>query len=178
MKHIIRKAFYDYEKEVDWLNEMSSKGLALTDCSWCRYIFEDSPKDQYIYRIELLDNQLTKLKKSEYIDFLEDSGIECITTYMRWIYLRKKSSDGKFDLYSDIDSRIKHYKRVNTQWALLMVGELFIGINSISLGLANNNTFSIIGGIILLLFGVKFFTLWYSVRSKIKSLIKEQIIRE
>ena len=49
MKHIVRKAYVDYEKE-----EMSAKGAALTNYSWCKYTFEDTPKGEYIYRIELL----------------------------------------------------------------------------------------------------------------------------
>jgi hypothetical protein len=37
MKHVVRKAFFDFKKEEKYLNEMSVKGLALTDCTWCRY---------------------------------------------------------------------------------------------------------------------------------------------
>lgn len=33
MKHIVRKAYWNYEKEENWLNEMSAKGLALIDYS-------------------------------------------------------------------------------------------------------------------------------------------------
>ena len=29
MKHIVRKAYIDYEKEENWLNEMSAKGYEL-----------------------------------------------------------------------------------------------------------------------------------------------------
>ncbi|NMA61802.1 MAG: DUF2812 domain-containing protein [Firmicutes bacterium] len=30
----------------------------------------------------------------------------------RWVYLRKKSAEGPFHLYSDKESRINHYKRI------------------------------------------------------------------
>lgn len=33
MKHIVRKAYWNYEKEEKRLNEMSAKGMALTDYS-------------------------------------------------------------------------------------------------------------------------------------------------
>lgn len=47
MNHIVRKAFFDYEKEEKYLNEMSAKGLALTDYTQFRYVFQDAPKGEY-----------------------------------------------------------------------------------------------------------------------------------
>jgi len=48
MKHIVRKAYWDYEKEEKWLNAMSAKGMALTDYSWCRYVFTETPCNEFI----------------------------------------------------------------------------------------------------------------------------------
>jgi hypothetical protein len=59
MKHIVWKAYWNFEKEEKYLNEMSSKGLALTDYSWCRYVFEEAPRGEWVYRIELLENYPT-----------------------------------------------------------------------------------------------------------------------
>ena len=44
MKHIVYKPYWDYEKEERWLNDMAAKGLALSDYSWCRYAFEETPR--------------------------------------------------------------------------------------------------------------------------------------
>lgn len=52
MKHVVRKLFWDYEKEENWLNEMSAKGLVLSKYSWYSYEFLETPKNEYI-RIEL-----------------------------------------------------------------------------------------------------------------------------
>ncbi len=109
MKYTVWKAFFDYEKEEKYLNEMAAKGLALTDYSWCRYVFEDALKGEYVYRIELLENPVNHAESQNYIiRFMEEAGIEFVTSYNRWIYLRKKTADGKFDIYSDIASKIKH----------------------------------------------------------------------
>ena len=51
-----------------------------------------------------------------YIKFLEENGVEYVASYMWWVFFRKKSSEGPFDIYSDIESRIKHYKRINILW--------------------------------------------------------------
>lgn len=69
MKLVIRKAFFDFEKEEKFLNDMSANGLALTDYSWCKYVFEDAPKNEYIYRLELLETPFSHPKSQEYIQW-------------------------------------------------------------------------------------------------------------
>ena len=83
MKFVIWKAYWDYEKEERWLNEMSARGLAMSDYSWCRYVFVDAQKGEYNYRIELLENMPTHPESMAYLRFLEESGVEVVTTYMR-----------------------------------------------------------------------------------------------
>lgn len=109
MKHVIRKPYWSFENEEKWLNDMAAQGLALTSYSWCRYEFEDSDKETYTYHIELLDHSAKHPISKKYIAFLEETSIEHVSTYMRWVYLRKKTSDGPFNLYSDIDSKIASY---------------------------------------------------------------------
>lgn len=182
MKHIVWKLYSNFEKEEKWLNEMSAKGLALTDYSWCRYVFEEAPKGEYIYRIELLENLPTNPESIAYIKFLEDAGVECVATYMRWVFFRKKAKDGTFDLYSDIDSKIKHYKRVLKLWLILALAELTIGFSNIQLGLLFSekrlgpNAFL---GLPLFIFGIVIlFSLAMPLMKKIKRLKKEKQIRE
>lgn len=98
-------------------------------------------------------------------------------------FFQKKASDGAFDIYSDIDSRIKHYKRVNLLWSVLAFIELFAGISNVSTGicmLLKNYFFyaNFIGGCICLGLGIMFLSLTHSVRIKIKKLEKEKIIIE
>ncbi|MBC8062671.1 MAG: DUF2812 domain-containing protein [Clostridiaceae bacterium] len=49
MKHTIYKAYWNYEKEEKWINEMSAKGLALTDHSLFKYVFTEIPNNEYIH---------------------------------------------------------------------------------------------------------------------------------
>lgn len=187
MKKIIWKAYYDYEKEENWLNEMAAKGLAMTNYSWCRYVFEECEPNEYTYRLELLDNLATHTISQRYIDFLEDSGVEQVASYLRWIYLRKKTSEGTFDVYTDIDSKIMHNKRIYKFWITFMIIELAIGFSNISIGLANMKfneglllliNINLICGILLVLMGVHFLRLGLPIRKKIKNLEREQLIRE
>ncbi len=187
MKYIVWKAYFNYEKEEIWLNEMSAKGMALTDYSWCRYVFEEAPYNEYTYRLELLGNLPSNAESRAYIKFLEENDVECVATYMRWIYLRKKSSQGEFDIYSDIDSKITHYKRILTLWRTLMWTEFFVGLYNIFLGtiqFRNMNNLSDIsfvnitlGGFCIAL-GIFIWAISRTFSKKVKKLKKEKDIRE
>lgn len=188
MNHIVRKAYWDYEKEEIWLNEMSARGLALTGYSWCRYVFKEASENEYIYRIELLPHRPSHPESIAYLKFLEDSGIECVASYMRWVYLRKKSAEGQFDIYTDIDSKIKHYRRISVFWSALIWLEALIGLLNIIIGIINLNwsdesgnfpVVNIVEGSILLLLGLLiYFYLYFPVRKKMRRLKREKTIRE
>lgn len=189
MKHIVRKAYWNYEKEEEWLNEMSANGLALIDYSWFKYTFDETPKNEYTYRIELLKNSPKHPESLKYIEFLEESGVEVITSYMSWIYLRRKTADGEFEIYSDIESRISHYKKIVFIWTAFMWMELLIGFANIFIGIANYlehengtiiNVFStnVILGFMVVGMGIAFWRLSSPFKKKIKYLEQEQMIRE
>lgn len=50
--------------------------------------------------------------EQEYLRFMEDAGIEQVASLGRWVYFRKQTDGGAFELFSDIDSRIKHLWRI------------------------------------------------------------------
>ena len=180
MKHIVRKPYWNYIKEEHWLNDMAAKGLALTEYSWCRYVFEDATPGKYIYRIELLDHHATHPESKKYFAFLEELGIECVATYMRWAYLRKKTSDGPFDLYTDIDSNITHYKKVSALWLTLAGIELCSVPLNIILGITATppRLLNLVLGGILLVLSLVFFGIGLPVLLQMRRLQKERAIRE
>ena len=161
MKTIIRKAYYNYEKEENWLNEMSAKGLLLTDYSWCRYVFTESQK---------------------YIRFMEENGVEYVSSYMRWVYFRKKASDGDFNIYSDIDSKLKLYRRINLFWTVMACIMIGIGTWNVVLGLEMLSRsifpFNFFAGGFAGCFFVVFILLGHPLRIKIKKLKKDKRIVE
>ena len=99
MRKTVRKWFWvwDFDKEEQWLNEMAAKGLALVGTGFCRYDFEECVPGEYQVRLELLENQLQDAESQQYIRFLEETGVEQVGNYFRWVYFRKKTADGAFD---------------------------------------------------------------------------------
>lgn len=120
---------WDFDKEERWLNEMSEKGLQLTAVKAIRYKFDEGIPNEYTYRIEMLDELPSTKKSRDYIRFLEETGVEMIGCYIRWVYLRKKKSEGDFDLFSDLDSRINHLTKILYFLAVFIPIELMCAIN-------------------------------------------------
>jgi hypothetical protein len=116
---VVFKLFWDFEKEESWLNAMAAKGLNLMRYSWGMYRFEAGAPGEWIYRIELLPKRPGNASSKEYLGFMTEAGVETVTTYMSWVYFRKPAADGPFELFTDLDSRIVHYKRVLALFATL-----------------------------------------------------------
>lgn len=114
MRRTVFKVFaiWDFDREEKWLNEMSQKGLALVAVGYCNYTFEDSVPGEYTVRLELLDNMPSHPESERYIQFVEATGAEFLGSVFRWVYFRKKSTQGEFRLYSDYPCRIRHLNRV------------------------------------------------------------------
>ena len=177
MKKVIWKLYMDYEMEEKWLNEMSAMGLAMTDYSWCRYVFAECEPGEYVYRIELMDNLPRHPESERYICFMEDSGVEHVASYFRWVYFRKKSADGLFDIYSDMGSRIKHYRRILALWIPLGLMEMVIGLGNLSIGLSYS-PFNLRLAIPLFGIGAVIFYQCFKVNRKVRKLQREMKLRE
>jgi hypothetical protein len=179
MKHIVHKAYWNYEKEEQWLNSMSAQGLALTDYFWVRYVFEDSEPGEYIYRIQFLDKLAKHPQSRKYIDFVESTGAECVATYLHWAYFRKKAGDGPFELYTDIPSIIRHYRMIRAFWVPLAVAEYFAGFLNIIAGATPPvSSVNIVLGALVTLLGAGFTLMIVNLTKKIRALKKRQLIEE
>ena len=183
------KLFLDFEKEEEWLNKKVAEGLAMTHYTFGRYTFEECPPGEYTYRIELLKNSVTNLDNVKYIRFIEDSGAEHVDSYLNWVYFRKKTTEGSFKIYTNLESRITHYQRVIRLFLwfvpLLLVGFLS-QVPTIFLFLENGYQLSAIQVIIsfillgaLIVVGVLFYgRIVPRLIKKVKRMKRERDIRE
>lgn len=135
MKHRVIKAFVNYKKEEDWLNKMAQKGMHLVYYFFFLYVFEEGESGEYVYRLELLKNHPEHPESAAYLQFMEESGVECICTWMRWVYFRKKACEGGFEIYSDREGKIKHAKRVIGLMLALFLLNFGVACCNLGLGL-------------------------------------------
>lgn len=133
----VRKWFWvwDFDKEEQWLNEMAMSGWALVSVGWCSYTFEECEPGEYTIRLEMHGAD------DSYISFMRETGADYIGRVFAWIYFKKLSAEGEFDLYSDIDSRISHLRRISLMLAVIGGANLAIGffncMNGVRLGAVN-----------------------------------------
>lgn len=120
----VHKLFFvwEFEKEERWLNDMAAQGWALESVGWCTYRFVECEPGAYIFRLEMRD------RDSAYLDFLAEMGVEYVGRVVQWIYLKKPAADGPFDLFSDIDSRTAHLRRIERSLLLIGLANLLIGL--------------------------------------------------
>lgn len=116
------KLYYDKDEEQDWLQKMSLDGWALKNFFLGVYTFVSCEPGEYIYQIDLLDNWSGD--KKDFAAFMEDSGVEVVSQWYRWVYLRKKAEDGPFEMYTDAESKIDQYNRIKKFFQVALIVEV------------------------------------------------------
>ena len=147
MRQVIRKLFFiwDFDKEEKWLNEMAAKGLNLVSVGFCKYEFEDGIPGEYKVCLQLLDKMPSHPESKKYIEFLETTGVEHVGSFTRWVYFRKKASEGDFELFSDNNSRVKYLSGVISFIALITISNLIVGIDNVFIAKWLSSPFNYIG---------------------------------
>lgn len=147
------RLYYDKDAEQNWLQKMSSNGWALKNYFLGIYTFVPCEPDEYIYQIDLLDSCGDE---KDFLAFLEDSGVEVVSRWYRWVYLRKKTEDGPFEMYTDIDSKINQYSKIKKFFQMVLILEVICFFIEFSAALTSKSllywSFTILIGIIVLAF--------------------------
>ena len=159
---------WDFEKEERWLNEMAANGWTLVEVGYCRYTFEKTDDNEYTVRLEMHPFD------EDYISFMEQTGAEYIGRVLQWIYFRKKSELGRFDIFSDLNSRISHLSKIHKMILMLGLTNLIIGIANLLSSRSINSAVAVFNLLVatLLMYGVG------RMRGKIEYLENERQLRE
>ena len=138
MRQTIRKWFWawEFDKEEKWLGDMAAQGKALVSARYITYEFEDSAPGEYAVRLEMLEHAPGSAEGQQYIDFVESTGAEYVGKVMKWVYFRKKTADGPFELHGDNATRIKHLRGIMRLLAPLGVFNVGAGLYNLCIGIA------------------------------------------
>ena len=115
---------FDKDKEAQWLTEMANEGWAMKHFFAGFYTFEECEKGKYQYQVDFCDKVLGVSRN--YKDFMADNDIEIVQQWGFWVILRKLSSAGEFELYSDVDSQLAHYTKVLRMFQTITLMEFLI----------------------------------------------------
>lgn len=161
---------YDQDKEIEYLNEMSEKGYALTGFKAGFYFFDECEKGKYVYQIDTAEK--FGRVSTEYREFMSEQGIEIVCVYGPWVILRKLKADGEFELFSDVDSKIEHYKKTRKIFKVALIIELiayFIEVFEAANGIHEGFYFAALIGFIILVFCFQIF----KVNKRMRTILEE-----
>lgn len=133
------RLYFDTDKEVEWLNGLAEQGYALSGYFLGVYTFDTCEPGKYQYQIDNTDGWFRV--ENSYREFMNEMGIDIVALWGPWVYLRKHTEDGPFELYSDVESRIAHYEKILKLYKfgaiVEIIGvflEVLVALNGISIG--------------------------------------------
>ena len=143
----------DYEREQKWLNAMSRSGWNFVRTNGFVYTFEKGTPGEYIYKIDLPNESMTDVEVDAYYKFMEECGIEIVSSFKFWRYLRKKSIDGPFD---SVNNTMAQLTMVNKAYGMatkmlcffIVIFALIILALNIALAFVSGNVAEFISGVI------------------------------
>ena len=143
----------DYEREQKWLNAMSRSGWNFVRTNGFVYTFEKGTPGEYIYKLDLPNESMTDVEVDAYYKFMEECGIEVVSSFKFWRYLRKKSTDGPFD---SVNNTMAQLTMVNKAYGMatkmlcifIVIFALIILALNIALAFVSGNVAEFISGII------------------------------
>ena len=112
---------YNKDAETEWMNDMAAKGYAMTGFCLGFYFFDPCEPGKYEYQVDLSEG-FFKVSQ-DYREFMADAGVEIVCLWGPWVILRKKSGEGAFELYTDVESTIEHYEKIRRLFKIVAILE-------------------------------------------------------
>lgn len=145
---------WEFEEEEAWLAQMAQQGLALKAVGFCRYDFEECEPGEYAVCLQRLAKPVANAESQEYITFVEETGAEYIGTVNQWVYFRKKTQDGPFELFSDNHSRIRQLDGLICVTLPLLLLNLAAGVQNLIMVATLGSKINLLGLVNLALAGL------------------------
>lgn len=164
---------WQFDEEEAWLNEMAQKGKALVNVGLGVYEFEDCEPGEYTVRLEMLENWPCSPKAQDYISFVEETGAEMVGRITKWVYFRKKTADGAFELHGNYAARIRHLRSIIALLVPLMVINTGCGISNLCIGINVPSGMNFVCGCMNLAVSVLLAVGLYKLNEKKKQMEKE-----
>lgn len=148
------KIFLDKDLEAEWLNKLADQGYQMIRFNAGMYEFEERDPGKYLYHVDLIDRVNFDLEA--YKGPLKTVGIEVITQFGNYVYLRKLKENGPFKMGRSVEDQIAQYNRIGLMFIAMMFVEFIVGIMALISGIFAHNLMPMFVGIILFIVGVCF----------------------
>lgn len=165
------RAFLNIEKEIKWLNEMANEGWNFTGYTLFVYSFEKCEPGEYEYQTDTSDKFGKCSERYRY--FMEEAGIDVVCCWGPWVMLRRKKSEEPFELYTDDESKLEHFIRVNRIFKTVAIIELICLLVNIYPAIEYTNTANIVACLIGGIFSGVFINMVLVYNNKIQRIKNE-----
>ena len=108
-----------------YLNKMSHEGWQCCEIVRDELRFVRGEQDEYTYRVQYFYESRDG-EKDDYLRTLGETGAALVGEYGEALILRKKTADGAFELYSDLDSKITALEKRRSHSRNMMLGALVL----------------------------------------------------
>lgn len=156
---------WDFEKEEDWLNEMSQNGWSLASVGLGTYSFIKADPGEYTIRLHMHS------KDDEYLDIMRGSGAEYIGRIGSWVYFKRRAELESFDVFSDLDSKLEHLGSISRFLMIAGGVNLYLGVMN-SLGQASRIAWINLVAACFLMYGLG------RIHGKAEELKKQRLLHE
>ena len=106
MKKIVVNWFVDFDKEAEWLNEMSQNGWCFWHTNGFIYRFKRCEKGEYIFQIDYDEDNANK-GSEDYVKFRTSCGDIFVHEWDEKIYWKRRSIDGAFENGDNVASKLR-----------------------------------------------------------------------
>lgn len=113
---------FDKDAETVWLNDMAARGYAMTGFCMGFFTFEKCIPGEYLYQVDISEGMFRV--SGDYRQFMAEAGVEIVCQWGYWVILRRRAEMGPFELYTDVESTIEHYKKIRKLFKVVIVVEL------------------------------------------------------
>ena len=162
------RIFYDKDAEAEWLNKLSDQGYQLKSFKLGMYEFEERDPGMYYYMVDLIDRARFDLEA--YRAPLEAVGIEVITQFGNYVYIRKLKKNGPFMIAKPVQDQIAQYNRIGLMFIAMMFVEYVAGLAELIGGILTGRPLPLIIGLVLVILGTCFLRIVIRIGKKVNKL--------
>ena len=116
------KLLFNKDEETKWINDLAEQGWAMRSFFSGFYSFERCQPGEYLYQVDFAD-KFAHLSR-DYRDFMEEMGVEIVCQWGFWVILRRHAQEGPFELYTDVESTIEHYRKIRNMFKIVTAFEI------------------------------------------------------
>lgn len=162
------RIFYDKDAETTWLNSLSDQGYQLKSFKMGMYEFEKRDPGMYYYMVDLIDRANFDLEA--YSAPLKAVGIEVISHFGNYVYIRKLKKNGPFMITKPVEDQIAQYNRIGLVFIAMMFVEFVAGLAEFIGGVFTKNPLPFAIGLVLIIVGIFFLRIVIRIGRKVNYL--------